>query len=131
MALKETSEANVQPGNSFLRLPDQPGCYLVTTSSGTRYLFNRADYTVTRIPAPGASPSVNDGVRRIRTVESCTVGEPGFWTMHSNDPDVDWYWQRTTAIVSIIETTAGHASPAPSAEAPATSNHRNGQSADA
>lgn len=86
---------------TYRTLPDKPGCYLVTTISGTQYLFNREQLTVTRIPVSGSTPSINDGIRRLRTVESCSVGEAGFWTMRSGDPDVDFYWQATSPVVSI------------------------------
>lgn len=105
-------DASSQPeaASGYSRLPDRPGCYLVTTTSGTQYIFNWTEFTVTRIPAPGASPSVNDGVRPLRTVDSYTVGEAGFRTMRSNDPDVDWYWQATNPIVSILQISIEQAS---------------------
>jgi hypothetical protein len=96
---------------TYESLPNKSGRFLVTTASGTQYRFDRERFTVTRIPVPGAAPSVNDGVRPLRTVDACTVGKAGRWTMRSDDPgSIDFYWQTTTPIVSIIA--------APPSEAP-------------
>ncbi|MFE4951063.1 hypothetical protein ACFQ9V_13255 [Leifsonia sp. NPDC056665] len=84
-------------------LPARDGLFLVTTSSGTTYEFDLKRLTVTRTPGPASQPDIHDGVRRLRSIDSCEVGRAGYWTMRSDDPSVDFYWQLSSPVVRIVE----------------------------
>ena len=88
---------------TFRSLPQDTGTYVVTTSTGTVYVFELSSRKVTRTPGPGSSPGPNDGVRTLRSVESCAVGSEGYWTMIAGDPLIDHYWQSTSRIISIVD----------------------------
>lgn len=89
--------------SSYDTLPDDVGTYLVTTVSGSAYRFELSRRAVTRTPGPGSTTGPHDGVRILRSVERCTVGAAGFWTIMSDDPLVDYGWQVTSSIVSIVD----------------------------
>lgn len=86
---------------TYDELPRDSGTYVATTRTGTNYRFDLAHLTVTRTPGPNSHPDLHDGVRRIRTIVQCRVGESGYWTMLPDECDIDFYWQLTTPIVSI------------------------------
>ena len=83
------------------RLPSDEGTYVVTTRTGTTYVFDLALLTVTRIPGPTSQPDMHDGTRRLRSIVQCQIGESGYWTMQPDESDVEFYWQLTTPIVAI------------------------------
>lgn len=87
-------------------LPQDPGIYVVTTATGSEYVFDLVEGTVTRTPGAHSHPDMHDGVRRLRSIVACSVGSSGFWTMRPDDPASDFYWQLTTPIVSIDESLA-------------------------
>jgi hypothetical protein len=97
-------------------LPHDRGTYFVTSASGSTYLFELGRRTVTRIPGRRSSPGIHDGVRILRSVESCEVGADGYWTMIAFDPLTDYLLQTTSTIVSIVDA-------APSATAAASVAH--------
>jgi hypothetical protein len=97
---------------SYVALPHDLGTYVVTTASGSVYVFQLSTRTVTRVPGPGSAPGPNDGPRTLRSVDACTVGAPGYWTLIAGDPMVDFLWQSTSPIVSIVDSVTSEVSKA-------------------
>lgn len=89
--------------DSYDRLPDDKGTYLVTTRSGSTYVFDLTHMTVTRTPGPDSHPDMHDGVRHLRSIIQCQLGVSGYWTMVPDHFAIDYYWQLTSPIVSIVE----------------------------
>ncbi|GAA3882521.1 hypothetical protein GCM10022381_25990 [Leifsonia kafniensis] len=79
---------------------DEGGLWQVITQ-GSVHLFDLDAMTVRRIPGPGQPTTINDTIRPIRSILACRVGSPGRWTMHSDDPLLDYYWHITSDIVTI------------------------------
>lgn len=78
----------------------ETGIWLVTTRDSTHIFdFNRG--LVTREPGPYASPGPHDLPCEIRSINSCRVGDQGYWTMHANDWAIDYLWQYTSTIQRI------------------------------
>jgi hypothetical protein len=81
----------------------ESGRWEVQTQS-SHYVFDFDAGTVTRHPGRGASPTINDRTRPLRTIERCRVGKRGAWYMEPNggytDP-TDYYWAVCTEIRSI------------------------------
>lgn len=98
----ELRDIDGEQATTFAVLPNDRGTYLVTTTSGTIYTFDLAQRTVTRTPCPSSPPGIHDGVRRLRSIDACAVGATGYWTMLAGDPLIDYFWQTTTVIVSIV-----------------------------
>jgi hypothetical protein len=67
----------------------------------SKYLFDFDERTVTRIPGADAGATINDGTRPLRRIEICLVGERGRWTLLSDEFDVDYYWQVSSAVTRI------------------------------
>lgn len=67
----------------------------------SEYLFDLDERTVTRIPGVDAGSTINDGTRPLRRIEICLVGESGRWTMLSDEFDVDYFWQVSSAVTRI------------------------------
>jgi hypothetical protein len=59
--------------------------------------------TITRIPGPNSSSSINDCERPLGSLEKYRVGATGYWTMRAGaDSDmVEYFWQFSTEIRSI------------------------------
>lgn len=72
---------------------------VVTRDSAHR--FDLTACTVTRIPRPRARPGVNDVPRPLMRIYACRVNERGYWTMHSDDWEIDHYWQYSSLISRI------------------------------
>ena len=68
------------------------------------HIFDFDAGTVTRIPGPKAWPGANDRPRPIRSIESCRVGDRGYWTMQTDgwSPSIDHWWHFTSAIQKIV-----------------------------
>ena len=64
------------------------------------YRFDLDAGTVTRIPGPHSSRSINDCQRRILEIKACRVGFSGYWTMHPDgvEDTTEYFWQMTTEI---------------------------------
>ncbi|QNE35366.1 hypothetical protein [Leifsonia shinshuensis] len=77
---------------------DAVGCWLVTTSSESKYLFNLIENTVERVGGerrPVAAPS--DSLQSLRGIINLRVGERGQWWVRNTpggytDPDEVWQW---------------------------------------
>lgn len=78
---------------------DEGGRWQVWTQHSS-YLVDLNAMTVTRIPGPDSMPTVNDVTRPIRTLDTCRVGERGFWTMFTDgwSATVDYFWQSSSVI---------------------------------
>jgi len=85
-------------------VPDAPGRYRVTTTSGSIYVFDMVDRTVTRTPGPDSHPDFTDGQHVLLRIIQGQVGVSGFWTMQP-EPEVaavlEYLWQVTSPIVAI------------------------------
>ena len=70
---------------------------------GSIHLFDFEAQTVTRIPGERAWPTFNDRTRPLRSIEACTVGARGYWTMHADgwSDAVDFYWHDSSIIQRI------------------------------
>ncbi|TFC25171.1 hypothetical protein E3O25_14325 [Cryobacterium sp. TMT1-3] len=79
---------------------DESGVWRVTTVCSS-YIVNFQRGTVTRIPGVGSNVTFNDFERPLRTLDTCKVGEAGYWTMKSEDSFADYYTQQSTTIVRI------------------------------
>lgn len=68
------------------------------------HVFDLDAGTVTRIPGPKAWPGANDRPRPIRSIESCKVGDRGYWTMQTDgwSPSIDYWWHLTSVIQKIV-----------------------------
>ncbi len=69
----------------------------------TRDSFHVFDFdarTVTRIPGEHAGPTFNDRARPLRSIDACTVGSRGHWTMYAEgwSDMIDFYWHDTSVI---------------------------------
>jgi len=84
----------------------ESGIWLVTTRDST-HIFNFVRGLVTRIPGPNASPGPHDHPCPIRWINSCRVGENGYWTMHADDWAIDYLWQYTSTIQRIERVEGG------------------------
>lgn len=87
------------------------GIWRVTTLGSTHVLD--LDYgTATRFPGAGASPSINDCTRPLRTLDTCRVGGRGRWTMYADSFSdiIEYFWQVTSTILRIERITADQAS---------------------
>lgn len=87
----------------YEQLPDDHGTYIITTRSGSTYVFDMDQRTVTRTPGPDSHPDMHDGERQLRTVIQCQIGSSGYWTMVADHFAIDYFWQLTSPIVSIVE----------------------------
>ena len=76
---------------------DERGVWRVVTQ-GSSHILDLDAKTVTRIPGPGRPATFNDVTRPLRTLEACSVGESGRWTMMSDDEMTDFYWHVTSQI---------------------------------
>lgn len=76
------------------------GLWKVSTQ-GSVHIIDLDSKAVTRIPGEGRSPSINDRTRALRTLDDCRVGEPGRWTMISDDTLLEYYWHITSEIRAI------------------------------
>lgn len=67
------------------------------------HLFDFEAQTVTRIPGPYAGPTFNDRPRPLRSIDACTVGARGYWTMFTDgwSETIDFYWHDTSIIQRI------------------------------
>ncbi|WP_327017620.1 hypothetical protein [Cryobacterium sp. MP_3.1] len=79
---------------------DESWVWRVTTVCSS-YIVNLQRGTVTRIPGIGSNVTFNDFERPLRTLDTCKVGETGYWTMKSDDSFADYYTQQSTTIVRI------------------------------
>lgn len=70
---------------------------------GSVHLFDFEAQTVTRIPGEHSAPSFNDRARPLRSIDACTVGARGHWTMFTDgwSETVDFYWHDTSIIQRI------------------------------
>ena len=84
--------------------PESTGIWRITTAGSTHVLDLDAG-TATRFPGPAASPTINDCERPLRTLDACSVGKRGRWTMHTDgwSDSIDYYWQVTSVIARIEE----------------------------
>jgi hypothetical protein len=80
----------------------ETGVYMVHTLNSQYRLNLNERLTVERIPGPNAHPTINDGLRLLRTLDQCRIGGPGRWTMHAGDDLSDFTWQRTSTIRHIV-----------------------------
>lgn len=103
----------VQASNSIEPFPLREGGTVDTLTGGeagiwhvsTRdslYIFDFEHGTVERRPGRRATPMETDRPQRLRTLDRCTVGERGYWTMKSYDHYYDYYW-RYSSIIRRIE----------------------------
>ena len=78
---------------------DEGGHWQVWTQ-GSSYLVDLEAMTITRIPGPDSSSSINDHERPLCILDICRVGAAGYWTMHAGaDSDsVEFFWQICTEI---------------------------------
>ena len=85
---------------------DEGGRWQVFTQ-GSSYRFDLDAGTVTRIPGPHSSPTINDCQRRILQIKLCRVGFSGYWTMHPDGAEdtTEYFWQATTEIRCIEKLT--------------------------
>jgi hypothetical protein len=70
-------------------------------SRNSTYVFDLDAMTTTRIPGPTAGLTLNDTTRPIRGIDSCKVGERGYWTMLAENGDldtIDYFWQACSII---------------------------------
>ena len=74
------------------------------------YLVNLGAMTITRIPGPNFSSSINDCERPLRSLDKCRVGATGYWTMSAGaDSDsVEYFWQFSTEIRRIEHLPVGN-----------------------
>lgn len=77
----------------------ESGRWRVTTRNSS-HIFDFDAGTVTRVPGPDAIPTVNDRPRPLRSIVACTVGQRGYWTMHTDERSeaIDFYWHLSSAI---------------------------------
>lgn len=82
---------------------DTGGVWLVFTERSV-HLFDLDDGVSVRIPGDGAGATLNDTPRKIRSIDSCRVGQEGKWTMHPYEwqLDVEFVWHISTDIVRIV-----------------------------
>ena len=76
------------------------GVWQVHTRDSTHILDLDA-WSVERHPGPSTWADPSDGPRRLRTIESCRVGERGHWTMKSDDYFIDYFFHYTSVIQRI------------------------------
>ncbi|WP_139415611.1 hypothetical protein [Agromyces laixinhei] len=76
------------------------GRWVLRTQS-SRHIIDLDNGTWERIPGPNALRYGAPTSGRLRTFEDCAVGQRAFITTRSTDPLVDYYWARTTLILSI------------------------------
>ncbi|MDN4598029.1 hypothetical protein [Leifsonia virtsii] len=90
----------------FETIPQDEGKYLVTTESGSTYVFDLENRTVSRTPGPRSRPDFTDGTYRLIRVIQGTVGISGLWTMLPPTDELqsafEYFWQATSPIVSIM-----------------------------
>ena len=76
------------------------GRWLLRTQS-SEHVIDLDRGTWERIPGPGALRYDAPSSGLLRTFEDCAVGQCAFITTRSADPLVDYFWARTTLILSI------------------------------
>lgn len=78
---------------------DEGGSWRVFTQR-TIYDFDLDAGTVTRIPGPDSSRTINDDVRHLLEIKACKVGHFGYWTMRPDGADgtIEHFWQLSTKI---------------------------------
>lgn len=65
---------------------------------GSQHVIDLDARTVQRIPGPGSARGHNDGTHRLWSVERCEIGRPGLWMIASDDPDIEYFWHRSSII---------------------------------
>ena len=65
------------------------------------HVFDLDAWTIERKPGPNAQADPSDAPRRLRTIESCQVGERGHWTMKSDDFFIDYYFHHSSRVQRI------------------------------
>jgi hypothetical protein len=92
----------------------ESGSWRVVTRDSS-HLFDLDERTVTRIPGPSASPTVNDRTRPLRHLHLCRVGLRGHWLMEPDSMDSSWdhFWHLSSLILRIerIPPTGGRSEP--------------------
>ena len=77
-------------------------------TQGSSHLFDFGKRTVERIPGPDAHPMFDDGMQPLLGIETCRVGERGFWFIRSFDNLIDYFWHDSSIIRSIERLDDGH-----------------------
>jgi hypothetical protein len=64
------------------------------------HVFDLDAMTVTRNPGPGAAPGWKCVAQPLRSIVTCTVGERGYWTMHTEawSATIDFYWHSSSVV---------------------------------
>lgn len=67
------------------------------------YRFDFEVGTVTRIPGPGSSRTINDCPRRILEIKACRIGSRGYWIMHPDGAEdtTEYFWQSSSEVRQI------------------------------
>ncbi|MET4583753.1 hypothetical protein ABIE21_003284 [Conyzicola nivalis] len=82
----------------------QRGQWLVLSATSAHF-FDLDGRTVNRMPGRLAVAMITDEGRPIRTIESCRVGEVGYWTMEpfGHEYDLVLRWHQSTEIRRIVQ----------------------------
>jgi hypothetical protein len=87
------------------QIPSDGGRYRVTTESGSVYVFDMAERTVSRTPGEDSHPDFNDGTHPLRSIVQAQLGASGLWTLRPDTPELeatfDYLWQLTSPIADI------------------------------
>jgi predicted phosphodiesterase len=70
------------------------------------HVFDLDARTIERRPGPDAVDHHTGGLRKLISINTCRVGDRGFWTFESDDILFDYYWVRSSR-VERIERVAG------------------------
>jgi hypothetical protein len=64
------------------------------------HVFDLDAMTVTRKPGLNANPGRNGVAQPLRSIVACTIGERGFWTMHTEgwSDTTDYYWHSSSVV---------------------------------
>lgn len=83
---------------------NEVGQWLVLSVTSAHF-FDLDARTVHRIPGHDAVEFITDLGRPIRTIESCRVGEVGYWTMDPfrHEGHLDFRWHQSTEIQRIVQ----------------------------
>ena len=89
--------------NEISKLTGKEGGQWKVFTQRSAYYFDLDAGTVTRLPGPQSSRSINDCERRILEIKACRVGQRGCWIMHPDGAEdtVEYFWQISTEIRQI------------------------------
>jgi hypothetical protein len=96
------TESESEPALVTALTGDEGGVWRVVTRDSVHF-FDLDRGIVTRVPGPGALPSINDQARPLRTIDTLEVGARGRWTMRTTgwSEDIDFYWANASEVRAI------------------------------